>query len=311
MEPAWDPVILNSHQVRPGQRRGRLASEHVDRHPQMYYQDGNGLLVPAAAGGLGRMRASSVTAPQRPAQIVINNEFDNHSPQGSPRRPKRYSHGHDYHYEDYSDDSFDDRAYSPHRHRTHSRRPSRHHRSPTRSPSPNNYYKYENEGLKARLEDVERREHAKEEEKRARERWEEEQLIEEARRVKKKKDEEAFKKKVIEENKIKEMEERVKEVEAKKKADEEYKKRVRKDMEKAGYDEEEIEKILKGKERAHHGGHGGHGHGGHGEMVMDLARPTYIRVQRKHLSPETLDIYNLPWDRDEVSDIPLILFISD
>ena len=36
-------------------------------------------------------------------------------------------------------------------------------------------------------------------------------------------------------------------------------------------------------------------------MVMDLSKPTWIRVHRKHLSIETLEFYSLPWEWDEVS----------
>ncbi len=304
MEPMWvpggyEPVIVNGHQARPGQRRGRLASDHVDRHPQMYYQDGNRFLVPAGPAGAGRMRAASASDQRRPAQIVINNEVvDNHSPQRSPHRHQRHrSHDHDYRYDDYSDDSWDDRAHSPHRHRRH----NRHRRTPSRSPSPYEHYDYDREKLKAKVEELERRERAKEEEERQRERFEEERLLEEARKLKKKEEEEKFKKRAIEEYNIKQLEEKAKAAEEKRKADEDYKKRVVKDFQKAGYDEEEIKEILKGKEK-HHGHehalvHGGHGH----EQIVDLRRPTFLRVHRKHLSPETLDIYDLPWDWDEVS----------
>ena len=301
MNPMWvpgshDPVIIDGHHIRPAQRRGRLASELVNRHPQTYYTDGNGLLVPAGASGVSRMRAASASDQRRPTQIVINNEFDPHSPQRSPHRHQRHgSHGHDYHHDDYSDDSWDDRAHSPHRHRGH----SRHRRSPSRSPSPR--YDFEYEKMKAKVEELERREHAAEEEVRRRERYEEERLLEEALAVKRKKDEEAFKKAAIEEYNIRQLEEKVKEEEKKKKAEEEYKKRVRKDLEKSGYDDDDIQKILKGKAKDHGHEHDhGHGHG-HGHGIMDLSRPTHLRVHRKHLSPETLDIYELPWGWDEVS----------
>lgn len=35
--------------------------------------------------------------------------------------------------------------------------------------------------------------------------------------------------------------------------------------------------------------------------TVDLTRPTYIMVDRKHLSPATLDTYNLPWEWKKVS----------
>lgn len=75
--------------------------------------------------------------------------------------------------------------------------------------------------------------------------------------------------------------------------DEEFRERVKKTFGQAGYDEESIEKILK------KGGKGkGHGHGK--EIKIKVTRPTYIKVHREHISPETLDEYSLPWELDEV-----------
>lgn len=37
------------------------------------------------------------------------------------------------------------------------------------------------------------------------------------------------------------------------------------------------------------------------EMALDLRRPTYIRVRKIHLHPDTLDYYRLPWEYDPVS----------
>lgn len=38
---------------------------------------------------------------------------------------------------------------------------------------------------------------------------------------------------------------------------------------------------------------------------LELVRPTYIRSHVKHLSPDTLDAYNLPWQWDQVSRLYL------
>lgn len=43
------------------------------------------------------------------------------------------------------------------------------------------------------------------------------------------------------------------------------------------------------------------------ENTDDLARPTYIRCQIKHLDPETLDAYRLPWDFDPENNDYLII----
>lgn len=290
-----DPVILNGHYNRPGRDRGRLSSEY--RQQPLYYQD-HGLLAPAGPAGVGRVhRSASVSDPRRPAQIVINNEFDAHSPQPSPHRHHRHSsHGHDYHYDDYSDDSFDEPAHSPGRHRRHSRQRSRRRRSPSRDPSPAHDPEYERRMKK--LEELER----KEKEEEARQRFEEEMILKEAKKAKKKKEEDELKKKAIEEYNIKMLEEKAKKDKEKKEADEDYQKRVKKDLAKFGYEEEDIAKILKGEKDKEHGGHGKQ------KKIMDLSRPTYIKVHRKHLSPDTLDEYELPWEWDEVSPpIPFLL----
>ena len=63
---------------------------------------------------------------------------------------------------------------------------------------------------------------------------------------------------------------------------------------KAREDTESIEKILKGE---------GKGKNVKDLKVKDLTRPTYIKVHRKHVSPFTLDEYNLPWEWDPVSHL--------
>lgn len=140
-----------------------------------------------------------------------------------------------------------------------------------------------------RLAELER----KEEEEAAREKFEEERIIEEAKKAKKKKEEEALKKLAIEEHNAKLLEEELKKKKEKEEADKIFKERVRSTFGAAGYDEESIEKILEKGETSKHGG-------SH-KKIMDLRRPTYIKVHQKHLSPETLNIYELPWKWDEVS----------
>ena len=109
----------------------------------------------------------------------------------------------------------------------------------------------------------------------------------------KKKKEDALKKWVIEEYNVLKLEKEPKKKAEKEAADKAFKDRVRSTFGAAGYDDESINKILE-KE-----GKGNHDHGQKG--IMDLTRPTYIKVHRKHLSPDTLDVYELPWEWDEVS----------
>ncbi len=65
--------------------------------------------------------------------------------------------------------------------------------------------------------------------------------------------------------------------------------RLKEQLRKRGVPPERIEAILKGKY----------------EDVMEPAstRPTYIKVHKKYLLPETLDIYGLPWSYDRVGNL--------
>ena len=157
----------------------------------------------------------------------------------------------------------------------------------SRSPSPD--YDYEFEKRMKRLEELE----AKEREDQAPGKYEESRLMKEAKKAKEKtkreKEEKELKERAIEDYNRKQKGEK-----EKKEADEEFRERVKKTFGQAGYDEESIlKKAEKGKE---------HGHGKE-IKINDLRRPTYIRVHRKHISPETLDEYNLPWYWDEVNSV--------
>lgn len=65
---------------------------------------------------------------------------------------------------------------------------------------------------------------------------------------------------------------------------------MRETLAKAGYDVDRIEDVLKANTDKRYPG----------KEVMDLTRPTYIKLHRKHLSPRTLDLYELPWEWDDV-----------
>ena len=134
-----------------------------------------------------------------------------------------------------SEDGYQEQVHSPHR----IRRSSSGHGS--RSPSP--YFDYELEKKMGKLEGLEE----KERQDIAREKYEEELLLTEAEKTKIRKVDEDLKKKAIEEERVKWLEEAI------------------------------------------------------AKKTRDLARPTYIKVHRKHLSPETLDEFSLPWEWDEVS----------
>ena len=142
-----------------------------------------------------------------------------------------------------------------------------------------------------KLEELEERE----KEDAAREKYEEERILKEARKAKKKKEEDELKKKAIEEYEIKKLEEKAKKDKEKKEQDEEFKKRVKETFRQAGYDEESIEKILNKEEKG-----GMEGHKNEEKQIIGL-RPMFLKVHRKHISPDTLDEHDLPWEWDTVS----------
>ena len=117
-----------------------------------------------------------------------------------------------------------------------------------------------------------------------------------------KKEEEEFKKKAIEDWKIKQIEEEEKKTKAKQKEDEEYKERMRKALQNNGYPEEEIERILKQGEKGKGKNHGHHHPSPpvYPAGAICIARPTFLKVNKKHIDPETLDTYELEWEYDDV-----------
>lgn len=163
----------------------------------------------------------------------------------------------------------------------------------------------------------------KKEEEAARERVKQEIFIAEAKQAAKKKEEEEFKKRVIAEAEREKYEKEMKEKKKKEEEDKVFKARLKAMYLEKGYSEESIEMMIKDAEEKKHGHGHGHGHGspgphgphsigGHGDeivkidnsvkvKVVDLNKPTFIKVHRKHLSPETLDAYDLPWEWDDVS----------
>lgn len=224
-------------------------------------------------------RSSSVSGPYAPpASVIVNNEmWQETSPQRGHHR--RSSHGHDHHYSD-------DEDWDAHR---RPRRPSRGRDS--RTPSP--YYDSETEERLRKLKRLEK----KEEEEAAQERWEEEQIIKAARKEKKKKEEEEMKKRAVQEYELKKLEDEAKAKKKKEEEEEAFRKKAIETFAAAGYSKKSVVGILEAAEKGKKGKDGG-------KEIMDLSRPTYIKVNKKHLSPETLNEYKLPWAWDEVG-LPL------
>ena len=78
-------------------------------------------------------------------------------------------------------------------------------------------------------------------------------------------------------------------------SDEEFKGRMRKALWVNGYSSEQIERMMKRTDTKDID------QGVPGSVnAFILSRPTYVKVHRKHLDPETLDVYGLPWEWDDV-----------
>ena len=143
-----------------------------------------------------------------------------------------------------------------------------------------------------KLHELEHKEH----EEAARQQFERDRIVAEAEKAKRDKELEAMKQLAIEEHNAKVLEEKMKKKQKEEEDEKAFNERMRLTLIKAGYSEESIEKTLKGK------GEKGD-KGDKSNKIVDLRRPTYIKVHRKYLSPDTLDLYDLPWAWDDVSDV--------
>lgn len=283
------PVVLPSHPIR---QRVRYRAE--DRNA--YFQADNGLLVPAR-----QHRSASVGHDrQSPIQISIATKIE-HSPTRGSRRPSPHKSA-----------AFEDEYESPPRHRRRSRPRersryrersrssdrstsrdrSRHrgHRRKARTPSPSKSDIEKRVKLEERMHKLTIMEQKEEEEKR-RHQYEQDRLLMEAAQAEHKKREDQMKKLAIEEYNLEQAKKAAKAKEDKEKEEKAFRERVKTTFAAAGYSENSIEQILQKD---------GTGMEVQKKMV-NLKRPTYIKVNRKHLSPDTLDAYSLPWEWDDVS----------
>ena len=219
------PVATSAADVpnpqRPYRNRTRHASEHHNRQ-KYYMQDANGLLVPAVPSEAGVRPLPIAAAGLGQGAIIINNHWDDSSPDRDLGR-RRSHHG-----RHYSSDEEDDRAHSFERDRARSRGRGRRRRHSSRESSP---LDPEVEKRMQRLADLER----KDEHSIVRQRYQEEMILLEARRRK--------------------------------------------------------ESDRKQEKGAKH----------YGKKIVDLTRPTYTKIHRKYISPDTLEIYEMPWEWDDVS----------
>ncbi|KAJ8129795.1 hypothetical protein O1611_g3836 [Lasiodiplodia mahajangana] len=105
----------------------------------------------------------------------------------------------------------------------------------------------------------------------------------------------------VEEYRKVEAEQLLEENEKIKKRDEEYKRRMQEQLLKSGLSEEEINSVLKGKKGGTKNERKGKGKEEDSVVTEDNSRPTYTRMARRHLSLETLRVYNIDYVLDQVS----------
>ncbi|PGH02195.1 hypothetical protein GX51_04769 [Blastomyces parvus] len=141
--------------------------------------------------------------------------------------------------------------------------------------------------LVRRAQAKEEEEAEKEQEKRIREKIEAERAKQEAEEAERKAYEAKLRKQAIDDYNRIEAEKKQKEKKEKEKADKEFEERARATLAKSGYSDEQITAILKGEKEKPKA------------ITQAPAKPTFIKVSSQHISPDTLDAYNIPWEWDD------------
>lgn len=265
-------AVINAPRSRHGSetRRSHRSGEKI-------YVAGDLLSVPADRGG--RNRASSQGATPHPVFVNVNT---------SPTR-----------------------GYSHDRHRTRSRTRSRssesseeeviyrdHHRHSknrmsVQAPVIDPQMVLKMDKLKFLEEQEERREH----ERHMKEEMEREKMREIYEKEQKARKEKELQKEYVQRWQREEAEKKEKARKEKEEEDKKFAERFVLQLMDAGYSRSQAEKILQAKKMDQEKKE-------KNSMAIDLSRPTWIKVNRKYLVPETLDAYYLPWEWDEVSSFP-------
>ena len=264
--------------------------ENVDRHNYHHRGRRRPLDVDNQGIFLGvpepRRRGASMSAAQGPVNIVIGER----SPSRERRRPRTRR----------DSSSGSSRHSQRHEHHRHYSRSSSRERELRRRLRELELDKERDDVKDKILRDMAREEARKKQilrEAKIREREEEEErerIIKEAERERdeKKRRKKEENERVVEEWKL----EQAKKKEKEKQEAEEYRKKFEDDFKKTmlarGYDMKSIEAMLEKKDDKNHTGSA--------LVPLDLNRPTYIKINRKYIHPDTLDAFNLPWEFDRV-----------
>jgi hypothetical protein len=286
-----------------------LVARHHDRgrrSPETVYN--NNFLIPAEAAP--RRRAASTSGQPQPINLIVNPSVADDDRRRSRSRRRRDS------------SASSDRSRNTHRSsrygydREDIRREIEYEnrRDELRSRSRDRDRRRELERLQDQMDEQKRRERKERqkwedelEDKKRQEAKEKERILLEARleEDRKKKEQDDYRKKILEEEEEKARKKK-KEKEAHDKEVEEqmrqkfkalgtimaFAHRVQDPLTKAGYSDARIDELMKGKREKQRNDR---------EWAIDLTRPTYIKVNRKYLLPDTLDHYQLPWEWDKVS----------
>lgn len=143
----------------------------------------------------------------------------------------------------------------------------------------------------AKLKFLEKQEKEREHEKFLKEELELEKARELYEKEKKTKKDKELQKEYVEKWKREEAEKKEKAKREKEEEDKKFEERFKIQFMQAGYTEVQAEAILQKKKRENKKKH-------QNSMAINLSRPTWIKVKRKWLLPETLDHYFLPWEWD-------------
>ena len=142
-----------------------------------------------------------------------------------------------------------------------------------------------------KLKFLEEQEEAREHEKFLKEELEREKMRELYEKEQKARKDKELQKEYVEKWKREEAEKKEKAKREKAEEDRKFEERFKIQFMQAGYTESQAEAVLQKKKRENERKH-------QNTMAIDLSRPTWIKVKRKYLLPETLDHYYLPWEWD-------------
>jgi hypothetical protein len=242
-------------------RGGRHHHDHV-------IVEGSLLSVPSEAGGRHNRSSSTGAAPQ---PQVINVMVNDRSPERSPERRHSYDRRRGRSAESVS--SEEERRYREHRRKASKRKSEL---------DAETILKLD------RLKVYEKEEADREYEKKLKKEIEFQKAKELYEAEQKAKKEKELQKEYVERWKREEAEKKEKEKKEKELEDAKFEERFKIQFMQAGYTEAQAEAILKKKKEKKE----------KNTMAIDLSRPTWIKVKRKWLLPETLDHYYLPWEWD-------------